>query len=61
MKIENNNEIIFYAGEPPREIIRLSKSGDIHIHGKLTDNDKEVVNAMREFLISTGNLLPSQT
>jgi hypothetical protein len=38
------------------EIIKLCKNGDIFIKGKLIENDKEVVDAMREFLIDSGHL-----
>ena len=38
------------------EIIKLHENGDIFIKGKMIENDKEVVNAMREFLIDSGHL-----
>ena len=38
------------------EIIKLHENGDIFIKGKMVENDKEVVNAMREFLIDSGHL-----
>ena len=38
------------------EIIKLCENGDIFIKGKLIENDKEVVDAMREFLIDSGHL-----
>ena len=38
------------------EIIKLCTNGDIFIKGKLIENDKEVVDAMREFLIDSGHL-----
>ena len=44
------NEITF---NNPQEIIRLNANGDIYVKGKLIENDKELVDAMREFL-STG-------
>ena len=34
-------------------ILMLCDNGDIFVKGKLIENDKEVVNAMREFLIRT--------
>ena len=37
------------------EIIKLCENGDILIKGKLIENDKEVVDAMREFLIDSGH------
>ena len=35
-------------------IITLKDNGDILIKGKLVENDKEVVDAMREFLKTSG-------
>ena len=32
------------------EILRLEPNGDIYVHGKLIENDKEVVDGMRDFL-----------
>jgi hypothetical protein len=32
------------------EILKLCSNGDIFVKGKLIENDKEVVDAMREFL-----------
>lgn len=50
MEICKNQELIFYGGG--KELIRLSEDGDILIEGRLADNDKEVVNAMRDFISS---------
>lgn len=36
------------------EILKLCENGDIFVKGKLIENDKEVVDAMREFLSSQG-------
>ena len=36
------------------EIIKLCENGDIFVKGKLIENDKEVVDAMREFLKHSG-------
>jgi hypothetical protein len=40
----------------PTEILKLCENGDIFVKGKLVENDKEVVDAMREFLNSQGCL-----
>jgi hypothetical protein len=32
------------------EVLVLHKNGDIYVHGRLIENDKEVVQAMRDFL-----------
>ena len=39
-------------GVPAGEMIRLEPNGDIYIKGKLVENDKEVVDGMRQFLES---------
>ena len=39
-----------------REILKLCENGDIFIKGKLAENDKEVVDALREFLKGQGFL-----
>ena len=41
-------EIVFHVAS--KEIIRLCPNGDIYIREKLTENDAEVVQGMREFL-----------
>ena len=33
--------------------MEFKENGDIYVKGKLVENDKEVVNAMREFLAKT--------
>ena len=38
----------FYAGE--KEVIALYSNGDIFVNGKLIENDKEVVDGLRELL-----------
>jgi hypothetical protein len=44
-----SNTIHFNTDESS-EILRLCPNGDIFVKGKLVENDKEVVTAMREFL-----------
>ena len=41
---------IYFNTEESNEIIKLCNNGDIFVKGKLIENDKEVVEAMREFL-----------
>ncbi len=50
-----NNAIHFFTNEN-NEIIKLCDNGDIFVKGKLIENDKEVVDAMREFLKIQGYL-----
>jgi hypothetical protein len=50
-----SNTIIFYTNVD-NEMIKLCDNGDILVKGKLIENDKEVVDAMREFLKTQGYL-----
>ena len=50
-----SNTIHFFTNEN-NEIIKLCDNGDIFVKGKLIENDKEVVDAMREFLKTQGYL-----
>ena len=56
MNIENNfsedNTIQFLIEGQEFPVIKLDANGDIFVKGKLIENDKEVVEAMREFLNS---------
>lgn len=44
----SHNSINFMVGG--QEIISLKSTGDIYVKGKLIENDKEVVDGMRELL-----------
>jgi hypothetical protein len=46
------NNLVFRSVQPSVEILKLCANGDIFVKGKLVENDKEVVGALREFLIS---------
>lgn len=46
-EFETNKTSFVVGGE---EIIGLHQNGDIYVKGKLVENDKEVVDALREFL-----------
>ena len=49
------NTIEFKVGEfIETPFIKLCENGDIFVKGKLIENDKEVVDAMREFLTQQG-------
>ncbi len=39
-----------------REILKICGNGDIFVKGRLAENDKEVVDALREFLKGQGLL-----
>ena len=54
---EGNTSIVFMTGEAgTAPAIMLRDNGDILIKGKLLDNDKALVEAMRQFLKDTGHL-----
>ncbi|AFQ18175.1 hypothetical protein P9Y62_30255 [Bacillus thuringiensis] len=44
----SHDSIIFKVGE--KEMVSLKSNGDIFVKGKLVENDKEVVDGLREFL-----------
>ncbi len=46
-------DITFLVGG--QEVIVLKSNGDIHVKGKLVENDKEVVDGMRELLNKTNS------
>ena len=50
MKEPKSNRALFFNNVNNDEIIKLCANGDIFVKGKLIENDKEVVDAMREFL-----------
>lgn len=45
---------IHFKGADDIEIMRLEPNGDIYVHEKLVENDKQVVDGMRHFLLSHG-------
>ena len=49
-KLEAKSEILFFTDVDNSEILKLCANGDIMVHGKMVENDKDVVEAMREFL-----------
>jgi hypothetical protein len=53
---QEQNTISFVQDNGAREILKLCENGDIFIKGKLAENDKEVVDALREFLKGQGFL-----
>jgi hypothetical protein len=46
--------INFYSAKSQNAILALYENGDIFVNGRLAENDKEVVDAMREFLLREG-------
>ena len=53
---QEQNTIFFMQDNGAREILKLCENGDIFVKGKLAENDKEVVDALREFLKGQGLL-----
>jgi hypothetical protein len=53
---QEQNTISFMQDNAGREILKLCENGDIFVKGKLAENDKEVVDALREFLKGQGFL-----
>jgi hypothetical protein len=53
---QEQNTISFMQDNAGREILKLCENGDIFVKGKLAENDKEVVDALREFLKTQGFL-----
>lgn len=49
-------EDIFLLKNEAKEIIKITYNGDIYINSKLIENDKEVVDALRDFLSGEGFL-----
>ena len=60
--MENNefadNTITFSV--PKQEILKFEENGDIYVKGKLIENDKEVVDGMREFLEESSMIKPRE-
>lgn len=48
------NTIFFSKDKKGGEILKLCPNGDIFVKGRLAENDKEVVDALKEWLNSQG-------
>ena len=53
--VPDENTIYFHT-DSVTEILRMENNGDIYIRGKLAENDKEVVDALRDFLKEVGHI-----
>lgn len=53
---EQNTVFFLQVDKKKQEILKLCENGDIFVKGKLAENDKEVVDALREFLKEQGFL-----
>ena len=54
-EITEDTDIVFFSNDA-EEILRLCDNGDIFVHGRLAENDKDVVNGLREFLKKSGHI-----
>lgn len=53
-KVEPITPTIYFKGKDGIEILRLEPNGDIYIKGKLAENDKQITDGLRHFLLSHG-------
>lgn len=51
---EKNTIFFLQVNKSNQEILKLCENGDIFVKGRLAENDKEVVDALREFLKGQG-------
>lgn len=56
----DKGDISFYIAEGGKEVVKFCANGDIYVHGRLVENDGQVVEGIREFLKSTGFHLESR-
>ena len=54
---EKNTTFFLQVDKLNTEILKLCENGDIFVKGRLAENDKEVVEALREFLKAQGFIL----
>lgn len=47
--IPNNTDSLLTVAGESGELLRFENNGNIFVHGKLVENDREVVEAFREF------------
>jgi hypothetical protein len=56
LPIEKNTIYFMQVDKSKQEILKLCENGDIFVKGRLAENDKEVVDAFKEFLKVQGFL-----
>lgn len=54
LTFNEESSIIFLVNNGQREMLKLCSNGDIFVKGKLVENDKEVIEALREWLKMQG-------
>ena len=52
----SNADILLVTNAGSEEVLRISSNGDFFKRGKMIGNDKEIIEAFREFLINQGYL-----
>ncbi len=59
----SEQNVVFLKNNGTKELLKLCENGDIFVNGKLVENDKEVVDSLREFLKGqqTFNKMEKQT
>jgi hypothetical protein len=59
----SEQNVVFLKNNGTKELLKLCQNGDIFVNGKLVENDKEVVDGLREFLKGqqTFNKMEKQT
>jgi hypothetical protein len=53
LEFNNKNTINFIVNDLEYPILSLRENGDIYVKNKLVENDKEIVEALREFIRKT--------
>jgi hypothetical protein len=54
-ELVEDTDVVFFSADGD-EILRLCDNGDIFVHGSLAENDKAVVDGLREFLKNAGQI-----
>ncbi|MNW42928.1 hypothetical protein D3C74_201130 [compost metagenome] len=54
--VPENQPIMKILGKDGKEILRFGPNGDIFVHGELVENNKDVIDAFKEFLTDQGYL-----
>jgi hypothetical protein len=52
--LNNSPQYIIFQVDDVDEFIKLCPNGDIYVKGKLIENDKELVDGLREWLTKVG-------
>ena len=56
--IKVNTDILLHIQDKQNnEILKICENGDFFVKGKFTENDKDLVNALRDFLKNWGYLV----